>query len=62
MISIEPITRENALMFRNTRRRAIQDTTTAFGSTYLQGFSFTGRTVPCPNDPYLCEHELARLL
>ena len=34
MISIEPITRENALVFRDTRLRALQDTPTAFGSTY----------------------------
>lgn len=36
MISIEPITRENALVFRDTRLRALQDTPTAFGSTYAQ--------------------------
>ena len=68
MISIEPITRENALVFRNTRPRALQDTPAAFGSTYAnlfykaQGFSFTGRTVPCPNDPDRREYVVARRL
>ncbi len=62
MISIEPITRENALVFKNTRTCAIQDTPAAFGPTYAPGFSFTGRTVPYPNDPDLCEHEMARRL
>lgn len=61
MMSIEPITRENALVFRNTRIRALQDTSAAFG-TYAQGFAFTGGTVPYPNDPDLCEYEMARRL
>ena len=65
MISIEPITRENALVFRITRRRAIQDTTplsdrhTRTCSNQAQGFSFTGRTVPYPNDPDRSEYEVA---
>ena len=62
MISIEPITRENAIVFRNTRLRALQDTPTAFGSTYAQGFSFTARTMPYPNDPDRSEYEVARRL
>lgn len=36
MISVEPITRENAMAFKDTRLRALQDTPTAFGSTYAQ--------------------------
>ncbi len=27
-----------------------------------QGFSLTGRTVPYPNDPDLCEHEMVKRL
>ena len=36
MVSIEPITRENALVYKDARLRALQDTPTAFGSTYAQ--------------------------
>ncbi len=36
MVSIEPLTRENALVFKDARLRALQDTPTAFGSTYAQ--------------------------
>ena len=36
MVSIEPITMENALVFKDARLRALQDTPTAFGSTYAQ--------------------------
>ena len=33
-VSIEPITRQNALAFKAARLRALQDTPTAFSSTY----------------------------
>ena len=65
MISIEPITREIAPVFRSTRLRALQDTPGAFGSTYANlfyqapGFSFKGRTVPYANDPDRSEYEVA---
>lgn len=36
MVSIEPITMENALVFKDARLRALQDTPTAFGSTYAE--------------------------
>lgn len=34
MIAIEPVTRDTALVFKTMRLRALQDTPSAFGSTY----------------------------
>ena len=41
MTSIEPITRENALAFKAARLRALQDTPTAFSSTYAETAKLT---------------------
>ena len=41
MVSIEPITRQNALVFKTARLRALQDAPTAFGSTYAQTAQLT---------------------
>ena len=36
MITLEPITPQNASIFKATRLRALQDTPTAFGATYAK--------------------------
>ena len=41
MIAIEPITPQNASIFRAARLRALQDTPSAFGSTYARESLFT---------------------
>jgi ribosomal protein S18 acetylase RimI-like enzyme len=41
MISIEPITSRNVLVFRDVRLRALQDAPTAFGSNYAQECQLT---------------------
>jgi ribosomal protein S18 acetylase RimI-like enzyme len=41
MITIEPITPQNALIFKAARLRALQDTPSAFGSTYARESQFT---------------------
>lgn len=41
MIVIEPITPQNASIFRATRLRALQDTPNAFGSTYAKESQLT---------------------
>ena len=41
MITIEPITPENAPTFKAARLRALQDTPTAFGSTYAKESQLT---------------------
>lgn len=40
MIRIEPITSVNAVLFREIRLRALQESPTAFGSTYAREASF----------------------
>ena len=41
MVTIQPITTENALIFKAARLRALQDTPSAFGSTYARESQFT---------------------
>lgn len=41
MVTIEPITRQNALIFRELRLRALQDDPMAFGSTYSKECELT---------------------
>jgi ribosomal protein S18 acetylase RimI-like enzyme len=41
MITIEPITPQNALTFKAARLRALRDTPSAFGSTYARESQFT---------------------
>jgi len=41
MIALEPITPQNALIFKAVRLRALQDTPGAFGSTYAQESQLT---------------------
>jgi ribosomal protein S18 acetylase RimI-like enzyme len=41
MIAIEPITPENVIAFKETRLRALQDTPSAFGSTYEKEIRLT---------------------
>ena len=41
MITIEPITPQNALIFKAARLRALQDTPSAFGSTYAKESQLT---------------------
>ena len=41
MITIEPITPENALIFKAARLRALQDTPSTFGSTYAKESQLT---------------------
>jgi ribosomal protein S18 acetylase RimI-like enzyme len=36
MISIDPVTPKNAMIFKNARLRALQDVPSAFGSTYAK--------------------------
>jgi ribosomal protein S18 acetylase RimI-like enzyme len=43
MVSIYPITPENAMMFKELRLRALQDTPKAFGSTYARESLLTDR-------------------
>ena len=42
MVSLEQITRQNALTFRDIRLQALQDTPSAFGSTYAKESRLTG--------------------
>jgi ribosomal protein S18 acetylase RimI-like enzyme len=41
MIALEPITTQNVLIFKAVRLRALQDTPTAFGSTYTKESQLT---------------------
>lgn len=41
MITIEPITPQTALTFKAARLRALQDTPSAFGSTYAKESQLT---------------------
>jgi ribosomal protein S18 acetylase RimI-like enzyme len=41
MVTIQPITPGNALIFKAARLRALQDTPSAFGSTYARESQFT---------------------
>jgi ribosomal protein S18 acetylase RimI-like enzyme len=41
MIALEPITSQNALIFKAARLRALQDTPTAFGATYARESQLT---------------------
>jgi ribosomal protein S18 acetylase RimI-like enzyme len=41
MVIIEPITRHNAMIFKEVRLRALQDTPSAFGSTYAKESQLT---------------------
>jgi ribosomal protein S18 acetylase RimI-like enzyme len=41
MIAVEPITSQNALIFKAVRLRALQDTPSAFGSTYAEEAQLT---------------------
>ncbi len=41
MIAIDPITPQNALSFKSVRLRALQDTPSAFGSTYAKESELT---------------------
>jgi hypothetical protein len=41
MIALEPITPQNALIFKAARLRALQDTPNAFGSTYAKESQLT---------------------
>jgi len=41
MLALEPITPQNAMIFKAVRLRALQDTPSAFGSTYAKESQFT---------------------
>jgi ribosomal protein S18 acetylase RimI-like enzyme len=41
MITLEPITPQNAMLFKEVRLRALQDTPSAFGSTYAKESQLT---------------------
>jgi ribosomal protein S18 acetylase RimI-like enzyme len=41
MLTIEPITIDNAVVFRSVRLRALQEAPSAFGSTYAREIQFT---------------------
>src|ERR1041385_8658747 len=41
MITLEPITSQNAMLFKEVRLRALQDTPSAFGSTYAKEVQLT---------------------
>jgi ribosomal protein S18 acetylase RimI-like enzyme len=41
MVRLEPVTPQNALLFKEARLRALQDTPSAFGSTYARESQFT---------------------
>ncbi len=41
MITLEPVTRQSALIFKAVRLRALQDTPSAFGSTYAKESQLT---------------------
>ena len=58
VVTIKPITRRNALVFRAVRLRALQDAPTAFGSTYARTVRLTGGGAP--TSPDLFEREMVR--